>query len=369
MRLIMPRCAVGSRASAAAQSRSSRGSKRRSSWVRRTRSRMAARSGRSTPRVRAWTSTLPSAEASAGPASTGSPHASAVSWQSRSLRAPPPTTWTTATSRPARAAACAHVPAVGQRQAVEDAAGDLERGERDRLAGLAGERHEARGHGVVRGAGRQQPRVVDVDDRAQRRGVRQRLQQARQVGAWHAGVGPGPQRLRQHPQPDHVLEEADGAVDAALVGEVGGPGRLGEHRLVELEADERPGARGDVRRRLVADGHGDDRGGGVVGADRDDRHVGGEAQLVGDGGEQGPDHVPGGAQGRQERGRRCRPGRPGRSPRRASGRRTARSWRRWCVRRRPGRSASSPAGPGAGAASTPARARGSRPRPPAGRSC
>ena len=45
----------------------------------------------SAPSARACTSTLPSAVASTGPASTGSPHASAVSWQSSSLRAPPPT--------------------------------------------------------------------------------------------------------------------------------------------------------------------------------------------------------------------------------------------------------------------------------------
>ena len=50
--------------------------------------------------ARAWTSTLPSAVASTGPAMTGSSHASAVSWHNSVLRAPPPTRWTTSTGRP-----------------------------------------------------------------------------------------------------------------------------------------------------------------------------------------------------------------------------------------------------------------------------
>ncbi|HLM64503.1 MAG TPA: hypothetical protein VK306_09425 [Acidimicrobiales bacterium] len=45
--------------------------------------------------------------ASTGPARTGSPAASAVSWQSSSFWAPPPTAWTTSTGRFASVAACA----------------------------------------------------------------------------------------------------------------------------------------------------------------------------------------------------------------------------------------------------------------------
>ena len=85
--------------------RPGRGSWRRTSWVSRTRARMAARSGRSAPRARAWTRALPSAAASPGPASTGTPRASAVSWQSRWLWEPPPTTWTTSRLRAASRAA------------------------------------------------------------------------------------------------------------------------------------------------------------------------------------------------------------------------------------------------------------------------
>src|SRR5262249_7169593 len=50
--------------------------------------------------ARAWTSTLPIAVASTGPATTGSPQASAVAWQSSSLRAPPPNRCTTSMPRP-----------------------------------------------------------------------------------------------------------------------------------------------------------------------------------------------------------------------------------------------------------------------------
>ena len=51
----------------------------------------------------------------------------------------------------------------------------------------------------------------------------------------------------QQPEPADVAQEADAAVDAALVGEVRRPARLGEHRLVELDA--RPATRCPRRRR------------------------------------------------------------------------------------------------------------------------
>ena len=52
--------------------------------------------------------------------------------------------------------------------------------------------------------------------------------------------------LLQQPQAHDVAQVADGAVDADLVGEVGPPALLGQHRGVELDADQRPGAAGDV---------------------------------------------------------------------------------------------------------------------------
>ena len=79
--------------------------------------------------------------------------------------------------------------------------------------------------------------------------------------------------LRQHPQPHHVAQEADRAVDAGLVGEVGRRARLGEHRRVELQADQRPGAARRCRRsRRSSARHADHRRRGVVRPDRDDRH-------------------------------------------------------------------------------------------------
>ena len=62
------------------------------------------------------------------------------------------------------------------------------------------------------------------------------------------GPLPGAHRLTQQPQPHHVLQIADPAVDPALVGEVGRPALLGQHRCVQLHADQRPGAGGDVGR-------------------------------------------------------------------------------------------------------------------------
>ena len=44
------------------------------------------------------------------------------------------------------------------------------------------------------------------------------------------GDAPGPHALLQQPEAHDVAQVADRAVDAALVGEVGLPGRLGEHR-------------------------------------------------------------------------------------------------------------------------------------------
>src|SRR5262245_56527050 len=76
------------------------GSNRRRSWVRRSSSRIPPRSPGTAPSARPCTSTLPRAAASTGPATTGRPHASAVSWHSRWFRAPPPTIWTVSTCRP-----------------------------------------------------------------------------------------------------------------------------------------------------------------------------------------------------------------------------------------------------------------------------
>ena len=70
-------------------------------------------------------------------------------------------------------------------------------------------------------------------------------QQVGQVGG-QAGGRPRALALLQQPQAHDVAQVADRAVDAELVGEVGRAAVLGEHRLLELHADQRPGAAGDV---------------------------------------------------------------------------------------------------------------------------
>ena len=82
--------------------------------------------------------------------------------------------------------------------------------------------------------------------------------------------------LLEEPQPADVAEEPGAPVDPELVGEVGDPSGLGEHRGGELEADEGPRAAGDVGEPLGGGGDADDRGGSVVGADRHDGRTAGE---------------------------------------------------------------------------------------------
>ena len=102
---------------------------------------------------------------------------------------------------------------------------------------------DALGHRVGRAARAQERGVVDDDDRAQR-SRRARVGQERgQVRGRGAASLPRPQALRQHPEAHHVLEEPDGAVDPALVGEVGLARLLAEDGRVELEPDQRPRAK------------------------------------------------------------------------------------------------------------------------------
>ena len=100
-----------------------------------------------------------------------------------------------------------------------------------------------------------------------------------QVDGVAAPVPPA-QRLRQQPQPHDVAQVADGAVDAALVGEVGLPAGVGQHRRVQLDADERPRPAGDVAEAGAGGGDADDRGRGVVRADGGDEQLLVDPQLV-----------------------------------------------------------------------------------------
>ena len=277
-----------------------------------------------------------------GPASTVRPVRSAVSWQSRAFWLPPPTTWTTSIPRPH--SRCGLVEA----SSVRRPPGSPGWSGRTR-PGVAGAGSPASVHSVGdpgrHVARSQQAGVVGVEDRHRRTHLRGRLEQFRQVDR-SPGALPGAHRLTEQPQAHHVLQVADPAVDAALVGEVGRPALLGQHRRIQLDADQGPGAGGDVRRVVGDHRHRDHRRGRVVRAHG--HHVEpGRADLGRDRRVQRPDPV---GQGRRaagssraaDRARRSAPAfqSPGTwDP-------TDRWWRRWSARRLARRSARRPAGPG-----------------------
>ena len=212
----------------------------------------AAPPGRAAPRGRrsrrprrgAWTSTLPSAVASTGPASTGSPQRSAISLaEQRVLGAAADDVHDVAPCgrtarrprRTPRANASARLSTMLRTSAGRGRRARRGRARRTTRAIRAGMSPAA----GTAGPGRRRP----APDRSHVGGLGQ---QRRQVAARPAL--PAAQRLAEQPRPHHVGEEPDPAVDAALVGEVRRPGRVGQHRRVQLDADQPPGAAGDVRR-------------------------------------------------------------------------------------------------------------------------
>ena len=271
---IMSRVSAGEPLLSGAQSRSARGSKRRTSWVRRTSARIAARSGQVGPE-RAG---LHQHVAQRGRLDRAGQHRQAagvggqLAQQRRCGRRRRPRARRRPRGRRARPA-CAHVPPVGQRQAVEDAAHHL--GPASRAPARPCSRQPAR-----RSAPACRPAAGTRGSSASttvRSGSAVRPPPA-SSGAPGPSVAPRAQGLLEQPQAHHVAQVADRAVDAALVGEVRrAAARLGQHRRVELDADQRPGAAGDVRDGSSLGGHADHRGRGVVGADRDHGHVGAEA--------------------------------------------------------------------------------------------
>ena len=98
--------------------------------VARIRARRTSRSPSIQPCDRACTSTLPSAVASTGPAMTGRPQASAVSWHSSAFRAPPPTRWTTSIVAPRQPRRVLDRSRERGGEAVDDAADQLGSGRR-----------------------------------------------------------------------------------------------------------------------------------------------------------------------------------------------------------------------------------------------
>ena len=248
--------------------------------------------------------------------------ASAVAWHSSSLRDPPPTTWTTSTGSPVRRTRSA--------TASRWARARLSSTARTTAAGVPGtgpprSRHEL-DHAGGHVAGREQTRVVDVEGAPPGLG-RGRGEQAGEVVVV-AGLGPGPLRLLQQPQPHDVAQVADGAVDAELVGEPGRAARLVQARRGQLRADQRPGPGRDVGEAALPR-RADDGRGGVVGAHGDDGHGPGEPGGLQHVGAQPAEHLPGLAQRRQQRAGPGPAARRGPCTSAGWSRRRAAWWRRW----------------------------------------
>ena len=126
-----------------------------------------------------------------------------------------------------------HRATVGQGQGVVDAAHVLPDAAGPGLIGCPGGVVDAGGHvpGGVEGG------VVDIDHGAQRLGGGRGGVELGQ-GDLHALALPGAHGLIEDPQAHDVLQVADRVVHAELVGEVGGLRGQGEHRLVQLQADQ-----------------------------------------------------------------------------------------------------------------------------------
>ena len=190
------------------------------------------------PTAIACTRTLPSAVASTGPANTGSPVRSAVSWHSSRLRAPPPTTWSTSNVRPVTR--CSRSSTKRYLQASEV------RIERTISPGSFGgacapARHASRIRAGM-SPGRQQRLVVGVEQRHVRVGGLGQREQLVVVG-WRARALPGPPAFLQEPQTHHVSQQAGPPVHAALVGQVVLERASVEERTVRLGAEQRPRSR------------------------------------------------------------------------------------------------------------------------------
>ena len=181
---------------------------------------------------------------------------------------------------------------------------------RRRLAGPHAGRGDPGGHV----AGRQEPGVGRVDDAAQRLRPGRRGQQRLQPGRL-PGAGPGTHAFLQQPQAHHVPQVPDRPVDPRFVAEIRPAAGLGEHRLIQLHAHQRPRPAGDVGEAAAAGGHGDHGGRGVVRADGDDGEPGSQARASRRAGLQEPDQLAGLAQrgedARRDSGLPDQPGGPG----------------------------------------------------------
>ncbi len=88
------------------------------------------------------------------------------------------------------------------------------------------------------------------------------------------GFGPVPSAFLNEPEAGDVFQEADGAFDAAFVGEVILESGGIDPRLGEFDAHERPGAGAEVYPVIAPAGDGCDGGAGVMGCGGDDEGIG-----------------------------------------------------------------------------------------------
>ena len=185
---------------------------------------------------------LPTAVASTGPASTGRPAASAVQRHSGRLSAPPPTMWISGGREPVT---------LGEQRTVWACfSARLSRMQRTISPGSPGSGWPVSAQNARmrpgRSPGREEARVVGLDERRERRRSLGRGDRAPRTST---SGPPQPNALRHScssHRPSTFRSSRDGAAHAALVGEVRGERLVGDQRLGELDADERPRAGADV---------------------------------------------------------------------------------------------------------------------------
>ena len=214
--------------------------------------------------------------ASAGPARTTRPAASAVQRQRSSFFAPPPTRWISSSSRPVSRASRSTLAACFRARLSK-----MQRTTDPSSAGCGCPvRRAVFGDPRRHVAGLGEHWVVRVDEGTQRlRRPGQRDEVVDRVGP--SGERPRTRAFLQQPEPGDVAEDPEGVLDAALVRHVCAKGLVGQHRFARLDSDERPGTDDDVGRTVGPQRDAGDGGGRVVGRGRNDRGVA-ETRLLRD---------------------------------------------------------------------------------------
>ena len=212
----------------------------RTRWSGNDRSMMARASASeaAAPVASICTAMLPSAVASTGPATTGSPVASAVNWLSSRFCEPPPMTRIRAIGRPTSDSR--------SRMTSRYFSARLSKTARAYAPGVAGAGwsvlRQKRSIALRHVVGIRERRIVRIDQVPKPRLARRRVHQLA-IGELLAAGRPRSPAPLEHPQPHHVLQQPRRAFHAAFVREVQVHRARRQDRRVDLHADERPGAR------------------------------------------------------------------------------------------------------------------------------